>query len=159
VPLRGNVGTRLQKLADGACAATVLAAAGLHRLARADCISSLLDPAEMLPAAGQGIIAIEAREADARVRALLDAIDDPLTSACAAAERALLAVLDGSCRTPIAALATIASGMLTLDAMVIRPDGGAIHQTGRQGPMRDAVALGRDAGAELAVRAGPDLAR
>ena len=157
VPLRGNVGTRLRKLADGECAATVLAVAGLKRLGRADCIGAAIPPEEMLPAAGQGVIAIETRAEDARVRDLLAAIDHGATSACARAERALLAALDGSCQTPIAALATLVGDRLALDAMVIRPDGGALYRARRDGGASEASALGADAGAELRARAGPDL--
>jgi hydroxymethylbilane synthase len=157
VPLRGNVGTRLRKLAEGEFAATVLAVAGLKRLGRGDAIASIIPAEEMLPAAGQGIIAIETREGDARVRALLAAIDDRAASVCSRAERALLAALDGTCRTPIAALATLAGDTLTLEAMVIRPDGGALYRTRRVGAPGDAAALGADAGAELRARAGADL--
>jgi hydroxymethylbilane synthase len=158
VPLRGNVGTRLAKLDSGDFAATVLAAAGLHRLGRFDEAGAVLIPAdEMLPAAGQGIIAIEARIGDTRVMAYLAAIDDAPAAVSARAERALLAALDGTCRTPIAALATPAGDRLALDAMVIRPDGGAIHRAHRDGAASDAAAMGADAGAELRRRAGPDL--
>jgi hydroxymethylbilane synthase len=157
VPLRGNVGTRLAKLAAGEVAATVLAVAGLKRLGRTDAVAALLDPVEMLPAAGQGVIAAEARADDERVRRLLAPIDDAATAAAATAERALLAVLDGSCRTPIAALATLVQGELVLDAMVIRPDGGALHRTRRSGPAAAASALGADAGAALKARAGQDF--
>ncbi len=153
-PLRGNVGTRLAKLAAGQFAATVLAVAGLQRLGRLDAITSVLAPEAMLPAAGQGVIVVEARADDARTRNLLAALDDAATAACATAERALLATLDGSCRTPIAALATLAGAVLTLDAMVIRPDGGALHQTRLQGAVATAREMGEAAGAELAARAG-----
>jgi len=154
VPLRGNVGTRLAKLTAGEVAATLLAAAGLKRLGRDDCIAALLAPEEMLPSAGQGVIAIEVREDDDRVRFLLAALDDFATAVCAIAERALLAALDGSCRTPIAALARLDGAALALDAMVIRPDGGALYATRRRGAAGDALAMGADAGAELRARAG-----
>jgi hydroxymethylbilane synthase len=111
----------------------------------------------MLSAPAQGVLAIEIRADDARVRTLLTPLDHAVTAACAAAERALLATLDGSCRTPIAALATIGDGKLHLDAAIIRPDGGALHRTRRDGPVADAAALGRDAGAELKARGGPDF--
>jgi hydroxymethylbilane synthase len=156
VPMRGNVGTRLEKLGAGACAATILAAAGLARLNRSDCVAALIDPDDMLPAAGQGIIAIEARTADRRAFAAAAAVDDPATSAAAAAERALLAALDGSCRTPIAALATMRDGRLALDAMVLSLDGSAVCRTRREGAVRDAATLGAEAGAELRARA-PEL--
>jgi hydroxymethylbilane synthase len=156
VPLRGNVETRLQKLQSGAVDATLLAVAGLKRLGRAERITAILSPEEMLPAAAQGAIGIEARADDARVRGYLDALDDARTAACVAAERALLGALDGSCRTPIAALAQIsAAGALSLRAMIIRPDGSARETTERNGATGDAAALGADAGAELRARAGP----
>ncbi len=157
VPLRGNVGTRLTKLARGEAAATVLAVAGLKRIGRTDAIAAVLAPTEMLPAAGQGVIAAETRADDVRVRALLAPVDDAATALCATAERALLAVLDGSCRTPIAALATLNGAELVLDAMVIRPDGGALHRTRASGAAAAASALGADAGAALKARAGQDF--
>jgi len=154
VPLRGNVGTRLQKLAAGEVDATVLAVAGLKRIGRTDCVSCVLAAEEMLPAVGQGVIAVEARADDARMRMLLAAIDDSATAACATAERAMLAALDGSCRTPIAGYARLEGERFVLDAMVIRPDGGTLHRTRREGGAGDAYALGTDAGAELKSRAG-----
>ena len=157
VPLRGNVGTRLAKLESGDLAATILAAAGLKRLGRFDGVASIIPADEMLPAAGQGIIAIEARADDRRVLDLIAAIDDDAASTSARAERALLAALDGTCRTPIAALARLDGDRLVLDAMVIRPDGGAVHCAHRSGAPGDAAAMGADAGAELRLRAGPDL--
>jgi hydroxymethylbilane synthase len=156
LPLRGNVETRLSKLQSGAVDATLLAVAGLKRLGLADRITSILATEEMLPAAAQGAIGIETREDDTRVRDYLAALDDPKTAACVAAERALLGALDGSCRTPIAALAEIsAPGTLSLRAMVIRPDGSAREMTERSGAPADAAALGTDAGEELRRRAGP----
>ncbi len=156
VPLRGNVGTRLRKLAEGRVDATLLAVAGLKRLGEAARIERVLDPSEMLPAVAQGAIGIECRAADDRTRALLAPLHCPATGACVAAERALLAALDGSCRTPIAALATLDSaGRLALDALVAQPDGSAVHRTDRAGPAGAAEALGADAGAELRVRIGP----
>jgi len=88
---------------------------------------------------------------------LLAPLDHAETAACAAAERAFLAALDGSCRTPIAALATIASGRLSLDAVIVSPDGRKLHRTERKGAVADAAELGRDAGAELKARGGPDF--
>jgi hydroxymethylbilane synthase len=156
VPLRGNVDTRLQKLNRGECAATVLAAAGLMRLGRADA-GTPIDPAEMLPAAGQGILALETRETDLRVRELLAAIDDRAASRAAAAERAVLAALGGTCRTPIAALATLDGDWLALEAMVFEPDGTALWRGRREGAAIDMRAMGADLGAELRARARPGL--
>jgi hydroxymethylbilane synthase len=157
VPLRGNVGTRLRKLASGEMAATLLAVAGLKRLGRSDAISAILEPTEILPAVAQGAIAIEIRADDARAHAWLAPLDDPATAYCLAAERALLATLDGSCRTPIAGLARLDGETLVLDAMVIQPDGGARHLARRQGHPDEAAALGADAGRELKSRAGANF--
>jgi hydroxymethylbilane synthase len=153
VPLRGNVGTRLEKLGAGVCAATVLACAGLARLNRSDTIAAILSPQEMLPAAGQGIIAIEGRLDDLRAHSTAETIDHTETSAAAAAERALLAALDGTCRTPIAALATLDGDRLALDALVLSPDGARVERARREGAVQDAAALGAEAGAELRARA------
>ena len=157
VPLRGNVGTRLAKLAAGEADATILAVAGLKRLGLANRITAPLSADEMLPAPAQGVLAVEIRADDGRMRDLLAPLDHAETAACAAAERAFLAALDGSCRTPIAALATIAGGRLHLDAAIVRPDGGALHRARRAGAVADAATLGRDAGAELKARGGPDF--
>jgi hydroxymethylbilane synthase len=109
----------------------------------------------MLPAVGQGAIGLECRADDAPLRALLATLDDPATSACVRAERALLAALDGSCQTPIAGHATCASGELQLRALIARIDGSRCLATERRGPVADAEALGRAAGEELKARGGP----
>jgi hydroxymethylbilane synthase len=156
VPLRGNVETRLRKIAAGEAAATLLAVAGLKRLGLLDRAAALLSVDEVPPAVCQGIIAIECRAADAAMRARLAAIDDRATAVAAAAERAFLDAIDGSCRTPIAGLAELDGGDLALRALVIRPDGTGLIETRRRGAAGDAAALGADAGAELNRRAGPD---
>jgi hydroxymethylbilane synthase len=154
VPLRGNVDTRLAKIRAGAADATFLAMAGLVRLGLDVPEATPLDPAEMLPAAGQGLVAVECRAGDDGVRALLAAIDDPDGSAMAAAERATLAGLDGSCRTPIAAYAELgAAGALHLRALVATPDGRALLRAERRGRAADGSLLGADLAAELRVRA------
>jgi len=155
LPLRGNVDTRLRKLEEGRVDATLLALAGLQRLGLAEAATAILPPELMLPAPAQGVIGIEARRGDARAERWLAAIDDPATSACARAERALLAALDGSCRTPIAALAEIAEGRLRLRARIVQPDGALQHDAERLGAAADAERLGREAGAELRSAAGP----
>jgi len=157
VPLRGNVETRLRKLREGQVDATLLALAGLRRLGRADAATAILSPDDMLPAVGQGAIGITCRTADARVRAFLDPLNHVPTFACVTAERAMLEVLDGSCRTPIAGLAEIVGGRLLLRGLVARPDGSRLIATRRDGTILDAVALGREAGRELLMRAGPDF--
>ncbi len=107
VPFRGNVETRLKKLDAGEVDATLLALAGLRRLGLAAEATALLDEREFLPAAGQGAVTIEARVDDARTRDVLASIDHADTSVALACERAFLAVLDGSCRTPIGGHATL----------------------------------------------------
>jgi hydroxymethylbilane synthase len=155
VPLRGNVDTRLRKLADGAVGATLLALAGLKRLGKAGQESAVLGTREMLPAVAQGAIALEIRAGDARVRDLVAALDHAPSAIRVTAERALLAALDGSCKTPIAALAELEGERLALRALVIRPDGSEKHETTREGRPGDAERMGRDAGEELRRRAGP----
>ena len=155
VPLRGNVETRLKKLAAGAIDATLLAVAGVKRLGLMDRITAIIPPEEMLPAVAQGAIAVEIRQQDERARRYLAALNHAATASAVTAERALLAALDGSCRTPIAALAEIAAdGGLRLRAMIIKPDGSDRRTTERHGAAADAAALGDDAGNELRARAG-----
>jgi hydroxymethylbilane synthase len=157
--LRGNVGTRLAKLAAGEAEATVLALAGLKRLGLADRATAILSTEEMLPAVGQGAIGIEIRGDDERMTALLASVDDRPTTAAVIAERACLAVLDGSCRTPIAALAEHEpSGMLRLRSLIALPDGSALRRDERRGPAASAVDLGQAAGEALRAGAGPAFA-
>jgi hydroxymethylbilane synthase len=157
VPIRGNAGTRMRKLAAGECDATLLSLAGLQRLGETEAIASILSTAEMLPAVAQGAIGIECRVDDEATRAFLGPLHDAATASCIATERALLAALDGSCKTPIAGLAALRAGELSLHALVIRPDGTRSHRASRTGPVADAVRLGTDAGAELRRLAGPDF--
>ncbi len=159
VPFRGNVETRLRKLAEGQVDATLLAVAGLKRLGKAGEIKAVLEPEEMLPAVAQGAIGLEVRRGDERTRGFLAALDDRDSATRVAAERACLEVLDGSCRTPIAALAeSEGSGAeMRLRALVAMPDGTAVHRVERHGSAGDAEALGRDAGGELRAAAGPDF--
>ena len=155
VSLRGNVETRLRKLDAGEIDATLLALAGLRRLGLADAASSIFSVDEFLPAAGQGAIAVETRADDARTRDLVAGINDEDTMAALTAERAFLAALDGSCKTPIAAHARVVGGELRLRGLIVKPDGSAAHETSRSGSTGEAVALGLDAGSELKQRAGP----
>jgi hydroxymethylbilane synthase len=156
-PIRGNAGTRMRKLAGGECDATLLALSGLQRLKQTDVISSILSVEEMLPAVAQGAVGVECRADDTRTRDFLAPLNDAATATCIAAERALLAALDGSCKTPIAALAELGAGEISLRALVIRPDGSESHWGTRHGAAADAAALGSDAGAELKAKAGPDF--
>jgi hydroxymethylbilane synthase len=155
VPLRGNVQTRITKLKDGAADATLLALAGLNRLRIDTTAFAVLKPSEMLPAVAQGAIAVTCRADDSYCRSLLARIGHAPSERATAAERALLAALEGSCRTPIAALAEIADDVLTLRAAVLAPDGSKRHDAERKGPVSDAEKMGQDAGAELRRTAGP----
>lgn len=129
VPLRGNVDTRLQKLKDGQVDATILAAAGLHRMGLDNEIASYIEPESMLPAVCQGIIAMEIRDDDFRANTLLDKIHDKETGMIAIAERALLAVLDGSCRTPIGSYGQwVNAKTMRLRGLVCSPDGTEIYK-------------------------------
>ena len=157
VPLRGNVGTRLQKISEGVADATILALAGLKRLGMADKATAILDPQHFLPAVGQGAIGIEIRESDAATRAVVGAINHAATLTALIAERAFLAVLDGSCKTPIAGHATIDGGVLSFRGLIAKPDGSAFFEASRKGPGTEAVKLGADAGNELRQRAGADF--
>jgi hydroxymethylbilane synthase len=157
VSFRGNVDTRLRKLADGAVDATLLALAGLKRLGRAEAATAILPVAEFPPAIGQGVIALEARIDDTRTRELLAAIDHADTRTALTAERAFLAALDGSCRTPIAGHAQLQDGRLQFRGLIIRPNGTEVHETTREGDASNAAALGADAGNELKRRAPPDF--
>ncbi len=154
VTLRGNVDTRLARRADGTVQATILALAGLKRLGKTG-VGTAIPEAEMLPAVGQGAVCIEAREDDARTRGWLAAIDHESTAVCVRAEHAMLVVLDGSCRTPIAGHAILTGGRLHLRGLIARPDGSVVIETERHGSISDAAALGRDAGEELKRRGGP----
>ena len=154
VTLRGNVDTRLAKRAAGTVQATILALAGLKRLGKTG-VGTPIPEAEMLPAVGQGAVCIEARENDAQTRGWLAAIDHEPTAVCVRAEHAMLVVLDGSCRTPIAGHAILTGGELHLRGLIARPDGSEVIATERRGSIADAAALGRDAGEELKRRGGP----
>ena len=157
VPLRGNVETRLRKVEAAEVDATVLAVAGLKRLGLFSAATAVFDIDEFLPAIGQGAIGIEIRCDDAATRALVAAIDDPDTATALAAERAFLAVLDGSCRTPIGGYARVSEQAVRFRGIVAKPDGSAAFEVVREGPRDQAAALGVDAGLDLKRRAGPDF--
>jgi len=145
VDFRGNVGTRLSKLAAGEVDGTMLAVAGMSRLGL-DADYHAIEPAEMLPAACQGAIGLEIRLDDDWAQSLCDAIGDRPSAIAVAAERAFLAALDGSCRTPIAALATIDGDLVRLEGLVARPDGTAVVRIHEQAALADAGRLGDEAG-------------
>ena len=156
--LRGNVQTRLDKLAAGVCAASLLAYAGLKRLGLAERANVVLDPDAMVPAAGQGTIGVTVREADTGLRELLAAIEDPQAKAASAAERAMLASLDGSCRTPIGGFAQVRSDdELHLTGLVARGDGSFLLKRSLHGPIGDADRIGSELGASLRADSPPDL--
>jgi hydroxymethylbilane synthase len=157
VPYRGNVETRLRKLDEGEVAATLLAVAGLRRLGLEQRISAAIPAEEMLPAVAQGAIGIEVRADDGRVRSLVAALDDRETAVCLAAERAMLAGLDGSCRTPIAGLARLSGSRLHLVGEVLSLDGARHCRVERDGPAEAAAEIGGRVAAELLAEAGPDL--
>lgn len=157
VTFRGNVQSRLRKLAEGAADATFLAYAGLKRLGLTDKAREIVDPDRMLPAVGQGAICVETRQDDAAIAALLAAIHHRETADCIAAERAFLAALDGSCRTPIAGLARITGDVLHLTGEVLRPDGSQVERIAAEGPREAAVRIGHDAGTALKGRLPADF--
>ena len=155
VTFRGNVETRLRKLEAGEADATLLAFAGLSRLGLGDRATALIEPDDLLPAAGQGAIGIEVRAGDEAVADLVAPLNDTDTEIRITAERAMLAALDGSCHTPIGALAELEGGRLRLRGLILTPDGSQWHETARDGLPGEAEAMGRDAGGELRARAGP----
>jgi hydroxymethylbilane synthase len=154
VDLRGNVETRLKRLDEGKVQAIVLAHAGLLRLGLRERVTTLLDPERWLPAVGQGVIALCARAGDARTGGVLARLDDRPSSTALSAERAFLAVLDGSCRTPIGGHARIEGDRLVLQGIIIKPDGSEAFEVTRRGAPSEAVRLGTEAGRELAARGG-----
>jgi hydroxymethylbilane synthase len=158
IPIRGNVQTRLRKLRDGECQATTLALAGLRRLGMDIPGAIILDPETMLPAATQGIIGVTIRADDTALHELFGQIEDPTSRAVATAERALLAALDGSCRTPIGAHARLlADGSLTLTGLIARVDGSFLLRRSETGAAMDAARIGADLGATLRAQAPADM--
>jgi hydroxymethylbilane synthase len=157
--LRGNVDTRLRKVSEGVVDAAVLASAGLDRLGFAERIAERLDPARMLPAIGQGALALEARADDARVVSLCRTLADPTAETTVAAERALLAGLGVGCRTPVAGYATLADGRLTVAGLVGRPDASEMIAETVAGAPKDAAALGADLARRLLARGADRILR
>jgi len=149
VSLRGNVQTRLAKLERGEADAILLAAAGLKRLGISPLPGHPLPLEEMLPAAAQAALGLECREGDARMLSLLAPLNDADAAAAVAAERSLLAALEGSCRMPIAAYAQCMEENLRLRAMLLAPDGAWARACDVTGKKEEAEALGRRAGAVL----------
>ncbi len=158
-PIRGNVDTRLRKVDEGHYEAVVLALAGLKRLDLAGRATDILDPSVSLPAIGQGALGIECRKDDARTIAALASIVHLETSLCVTAERAVMAAVDGNCRTPVAAYAEKVGDRLHLRALLAEPDGTDVRTAERNvawpADAAEAERLGRDAGEELVRRRAP----
>lgn len=153
VPLRGNVQTRLEKLKAGQMQATMLARAGLNRLGLT--VPGVTLPTEtFLPAVAQGAVGIECRDNNPEILELIAPLADIETEQAVLCERAFLAVLDGSCRTPIAGYASIEGDMLYFHGMIIKPDGSESHEVTCSGNAFDAIELGQKAGEELLAKAG-----
>ena len=154
VPFRGNVGTRLQKLLDGVADATLLAMAGLNRLGEGHRATALLDPDIFMPAPAQGAIGIAVRSGDRRMADLVAPLDHAPTRIAITAERAMLAVLDGSCRTPVGALSRLDGTTLTLKGQILSLDGRTAFDSAATGT--DPLALGQQIGNDLVAQAGTE---
>lgn len=154
VPFRGNVHTRLQKLLDGVADATLLAMAGLNRLGEAARATAILDVDAFMPAPAQGAIGIATRQDDSHFASIVAPLDHAPTHAAISAERTMLAVLDGSCRTPVGALSAVAGNMLTLKGEILSLDGQTTFRAEASGS--DPEAIGRQVGRDLLAQAGPD---
>lgn len=154
VMFRGNVQTRLRKLDEGVAQGTMLANAGLKRLGLEHIITDLMPLDIFPPAPGQGAICIENRIGDKRVTDMLAAIDHRPTGQALACERAFLAALDGSCRTPIAGHAVIDGDRLSFSGLILTPDGTQWHDARAEGRAADATEIGRKAGEDVRARAG-----
>ena len=155
--IRGNVDTRLAKLAAGGWDAIVVAAAGLARLGLTPAGARPLEPDEFVPAVGQGILAVEGRSSDRELRALLARVDDPATRAQAEAERAFLCYLGASCHTPVAAHARLLNGELTLDGLVASLDGSRVLRGRTTGAPASAELLGQKLAQELLARGAREI--
>ncbi len=162
VDVRGNVDTRLGRVAPGDLDAVVLAAAGLARLGRTAVVTELIDPDQMLPAPGQGALAVEVRADRADLLAALAPLDDPGTRAAVTAERAVLAGLEAGCSAPVGALALVAEPRfgepeLFLRAVVASPDGGTLLRLSTTGSLAEAEDLGRRLAASLLAEGAESL--
>jgi hydroxymethylbilane synthase len=154
ITFRGLVETRLRKLQEGQVDATLLALAGLKRLGKVDVITDILDPDNFPPAPAQGAICLESRIGDSRIDDLLAPINDTPTFDTVSCERAFLAALDGSCRTPIGGYAVCEGDQIRFSGLIITPDGRHQHAITIDGNRRDAAALGTRAGQDVRERAG-----
>lgn len=154
---RGQVETRLRKLDEGQADATLLAFAGLKRLGMENVPTDILDPKDFPPAPAQGAICVESRIGDTRMDELLSPINDIPTYDAVTCERAFLAALDGSCRTPIAGFATCHGEELHFSGLILTPDGQTSHSVEISGARKDAEDLGRKAGEDVRARAGSNF--
>lgn len=154
ITFRGQVDTRLRKLAEGQADATMLAYAGLKRISKEHVATQVLDLEVFMPAPAQGAICVEARIGDRRIGELLAAIDHQATHEAVTCERSFLAVLDGSCRTPIAGYAVSEAGRIRFRGMILTPDGSRFYESEIEGPATDAAALGAEAGRVVREAAG-----
>jgi len=157
IDFRGNVGTRLEKLRAGLADATFLACAGLNRLGLSDTATAAIETNVMLPAVAQGAIGLQIRQDDDATNTLATALNDHATADCVAAERAFLKVLDGSCRTPIAGLATLQGGELTFTGETLSPDGQKHLGVEASGPVANAIQIGEHAAQDLLDRGAKAL--
>jgi len=157
VDFRGNVETRLRKLGEGRADATLLALAGLERLGLAAHATAIFSTDEMLPAVGQGAIGVTCRAGDEATRERLDALNDWASATAVACERAFLARLDGSCKTPIAGYAEIEDGRLRFRGLILTPDGSEWFETELVDSADCAESIGTKAGDALRERAGPNF--
>ena len=161
VDVRGNIDTRLALVTDGALDAVVLARAGLARLGRLEAVTEVIDPLQMLPAPGQGALAVECRTNDTAAAELLAGLDDAVTRLAVAAERTVLAALEAGCSAPVGAFGVAADGEheleLYLRAVVIAVDGSASIRLSATGPLEHAVRIGRDLAADLLAEGAADL--
>jgi hydroxymethylbilane synthase len=159
VGFRGNVETRLRKLEEGVADATFLACAGLNRLGLSQHITAAMPTDVMLPAVAQGAIGIEIRSGDEATARLIAPLNDAATALCVTAERAYLAQLEGSCRTPIAGLAELDGNALRVRGEILTPNGVHAYVATHTGSAQEAMRLGEAVAAELLHQAGPDFFR
>ncbi len=157
VQFRGNVQTRLEKLANGVADATFLACAGLNRLDMPDRITSPVDISVMLPAVAQGAVGVEIREDEEAIRDILQPLNDEATALCVTAERAFLRTLEGSCRTPIGGLAELSAGQLTMRGEVLSPDGKERYRGEKSGEAASAIRIGEELAAAILDESGPEF--
>jgi hydroxymethylbilane synthase len=157
VPIRGNAGTRLQKVTDGELDGVVLACAGLARIGSSDVITQVFEPDEMLPAPGQGALAVECRDGEPGLAGLLAAVSDGASMAAAVAERSLLQGLAAGCSAPVGGYAT-GTEQLRMRAVVLSADGTQALRVQGSVPVADAARLGSELAAELLSRGAADLA-